>query len=82
MLLFKRPEVMSVSVNAGNPNEKPADDAAHSHEKPDPTRKIMWAPHAEPSLDRNWLTEDLIHLSEQHWHCSRQEAIERLLAKT
>jgi hypothetical protein len=73
---------MSVPVNAGNQPEKSAEDASNSHTKPDPTRKIMWAPNAEPSLDRNWLTEDLIHLSEQHWHCSRQEAIERLLAKT
>ena len=55
--------------------------SAEDHAKPDPVRKIMWAEQAAPCLARNWLTEDLIRFSEKHWRCSREQAIERLLAK-
>jgi hypothetical protein len=55
------------------------------HAKPDPSRKICWAVSPlDEKLDalkaRNWISEDLIAFSAKHWHCSREEAIERLLA--
>ena len=36
----------------------------------------------EAARSRNWITERMIEQSQKHWHCSREEAIERLLAQT
>jgi hypothetical protein len=56
--------------------------------------KIHWAAapgtfkkiELEEKLDvmrsRNWITERMIEQSQRHWNCSREEAIERLLAQT
>jgi len=57
-------------------------------------QKIHWA--AEPgkvkSIEleeklevmraRNWVTERMIEQSQKHWHCSREEALERLIEQT
>jgi hypothetical protein len=31
---------------------------------------------------RNWITERMVEQYQKHWHCSRESALERLLAKT
>ncbi len=36
----------------------------------------------EAARSRNWITERMIEQSQKHWHCSREAAIERLLAQT
>jgi hypothetical protein len=30
---------------------------------------------------RNWITERMVEQYQKHWHCSREAALERLLAK-
>jgi hypothetical protein len=30
---------------------------------------------------RNWITERMVEQYQKHWHCSRESALERLLAK-
>lgn len=57
------------------------------HLAPDPARQILWAVSPmEQQVDalrsRNWITEELIGFSQKHWHCSREEALERLLSQT
>ncbi|MEI8194918.1 MAG: hypothetical protein WCI73_03300 [Phycisphaerae bacterium] len=59
----------------------------YAHLTPDPARKILWATTPlEQQVDalraRNWITEDLIGFSQKHWHCSREEALERLLTQS
>ena len=31
---------------------------------------------------RNWITDRMVQQYQKHWHCSREVALERLLAKT
>ena len=31
---------------------------------------------------RNWITDRMVLQYQKHWHCSREVALERLLAKT
>jgi hypothetical protein len=31
---------------------------------------------------RNWITDKMVQQYQKHWHCSREAALERLLAKT
>ena len=31
---------------------------------------------------RNWMTEKMVAQYQKHWHCTRETALERLLAKT
>ena len=31
---------------------------------------------------RNWVTDRMVQQYQKHWHCSREAALERLLAKT
>jgi hypothetical protein len=59
----------------------------NEHLTPDPSVRIHWAATPrEQQLDalraRNWITDELIGFSQKHWHCSRDEAIDRLLAQT
>ncbi len=35
----------------------------------------------EAMRDRNWVTEKMVQQYQKHWHCSRQVALERLIAK-
>ena len=35
----------------------------------------------EAAKARNWISERLITQSQRHWHCTREAAIERLLAQ-
>jgi len=64
-----------------------SDNQRSEHLTPDPNVKIHWAATPlEQRVDalraRNWITEDLIGFSQKHWHCSRDEAIERLLTQS
>jgi hypothetical protein len=54
--------------------------------------KIHWAvAPASPSSEleekfeamrsRNWITDRMVEQYQKHWHCSREQALERLLAK-
>jgi len=54
--------------------------------------RIHWAPTAttgRPDLEekfeamraRNWITDRMVAQYQKHWHCSREVALERLLAK-
>ena len=53
--------------------------------------KIHWATpaSARPDLEekfeamraRNWITDRMVQQYQKHWHCSREVALERLLAK-
>jgi hypothetical protein len=36
----------------------------------------------EAMRSRNWITERMVQQYQNHWHCTREEALERLLAKT
>ena len=36
----------------------------------------------EAMRSRNWITERMIQQSQKHWNCTREQAIERLLAQT
>ena len=36
----------------------------------------------EAARSRNWITERMVEQYQKHWHCSREAALERLLAKT
>ena len=31
---------------------------------------------------RNWITDRMVQQYQRHWHCTRETALERLLAKT
>jgi hypothetical protein len=55
--------------------------------------RIHWASTTEqvrPELEqqfeamraRNWMTEKMVQQYQKHWHCSREVALERLLAKS
>jgi hypothetical protein len=35
----------------------------------------------EAAKARNWISERMISQSQRHWHCTREQAIERLLAQ-
>ena len=35
----------------------------------------------EAMRSRNWVTERMVEQYQKHWHCSREAALERLLAK-
>jgi hypothetical protein len=35
----------------------------------------------ETAKARNWISERMISQSQRHWHCTREQAIERLLAQ-
>lgn len=68
-------------MNTTNSNKNPSSEQT----LPDPNRKIHWAPaDLDQELDalksRNWISEDLIRFSQKHWHCTREQAVERLLA--
>lgn len=70
---------------------KAADDPAQS--KPTQANaQIHWAtpvPSAKAELEakfeamraRNWITDRMVEQYQRHWHCSREQALERLLAK-
>ena len=36
----------------------------------------------EAARSRNWITDRMVEQYQKHWHCSREAALERLLAKT
>ena len=56
---------------------------------------VMLSPKAPPPFDlspeeqakfeamraRNWITDRMVEQYQKHWHCSREAALERLLAK-
>jgi len=68
-----------------NTNESSSNSKRSEQTVPDPNVKIHWAPSdLDQELDalksRNWISEDLIKFSEKHWHCTREQAVERLLA--
>jgi len=55
--------------------------------------KIQWAatpatPNSELEAQfeamrsRNWITDRMVEQYQKHWHCSREVALERLLAKS
>ncbi len=63
-----------------------------SHAEPTTAEaRIHWAgaPAARPDLEekfeamraRNWITDRMVQQYQKHWHCSREVALERLLAK-
>jgi hypothetical protein len=35
----------------------------------------------EAMRSRNWITDKMVEQYQKHWHCSREVALERLLAK-
>ena len=35
----------------------------------------------EAMRSRNWITDRMVEQYQKHWHCSREVALERLLAK-
>ena len=54
--------------------------------------RIHWAGAASPNMAeleqkfeamraRNWITDRMVEQYQKHWHCSREQALERLLAK-
>lgn len=45
-------------------------------------KKVELEEKLEAMRSRNWITERMIEQSQRHWNCSREEAIERLLAQT
>jgi hypothetical protein len=49
---------------------------------PGSIKKIELEEKLEAARSRNWITERMIEQSQKHWRCSREEAIERLLAQT
>ena len=49
---------------------------------PGSIKKIELEEKLEAMRSRNWITERMIEQSQKHWRCSREEAIERLLAQT
>jgi len=49
---------------------------------PGSIKKIELEEKLEAMRSRNWITERMIEQSQKHWHCSREAAIERLLAQT
>ena len=52
---------------------------------PDPRHPIHWAVSQEEvdiARSRNLITDELVEFSQKHWHCSREEALNRLLAGT
>ena len=44
--------------------------------RPDLERKF------EAMRARNWITDKMVQQYQKHWHCSREVALERLMAKT
>ncbi|GEM_PF-3590879 len=49
---------------------------------PGSVKKIELEEKFEAMRSRNWITERMIEQSQKHWHCTREEAIERLLVRT
>lgn len=49
---------------------------------PGSIKKVELEEKLEAARSRNWITERMIEQSQKHWHCSREAAIERLLAQT
>jgi hypothetical protein len=54
----------------------------HWAEAPGTFKKVELEEKLEAMRSRNWITERMIEQSQRHWNCSREEAIERLLAQT
>jgi len=50
--------------------------AQPNESRPDLERKF------EAMRARNWITDKMVQQYQKHWHCSREVALERLLAKT
>ena len=75
--------------NSGTVTQTVAD-ASQSKPTSSETR-IHWAspmtskPELEAQFEamraRNWITERMVNQYQKHWHCSREEALERLLSK-
>ena len=45
-------------------------------------RKAELEAQFEAMRARNWITDRMVEQYQKHWHCGREEALERLLAKT
>jgi len=50
--------------------------ATANEARPDLERKF------EAMRARNWITDKMVQQYQKHWHCSREVALERLMAKT
>ena len=48
---------------------------------PDPVSKIELEQKFEAMRARNWITDRMVQQYQRHWHCTREAALERLLAK-
>lgn len=75
------------------PTTEPAAKAADEPGQASTQAKIHWAGAPtqtskeelerkfEAMRSRNWITERMVEQYQKHWHCSREAALERLLAK-
>ena len=87
MEIFKDPK-MSTTVAAPKAVELPtdtkpttADSRIHWAATPTGVNKQELEEKFEAMRARNWITERMVQQYQKHWHCSREAALERLLAK-
>jgi len=68
-------------------NATSAEKRIHWAETPDAdpaaaaARKLALEEKFEAMRSRNWITERMVAQYQKHWHCTREAALERLLAK-
>jgi hypothetical protein len=66
---------------AEEPGSKTAETKIHWAGAPTQTSKDELERKFEAMRARNWITERMVEQYQKHWHCSREAALERLLAK-
>ncbi|HUO08711.1 MAG TPA: hypothetical protein VM008_10455 [Phycisphaerae bacterium] len=58
-----------------------ADVRIHWAAAPDTGKAAELEAQFEAMRARNWITDRMVEQYQKHWHCSREVALERLLAK-
>ena len=70
-------------VATSTAQSQPTTADARSHwAAPGPVKKMDLEAKFEAMRSRNWITERMVEQYQKHWHCTREQALERLLAKS
>ena len=59
-----------------------ADTRSHWVEPTTAAKKADLEQRFESMRARNWITDRMVQQYQRHWHCTREVALERLMAKT
>jgi hypothetical protein len=84
MISLKDPSMTTTTESATKAAEEPGSKTAARIQwagAPTQTPKDELERKFEAMRARNWITERMVEQYQKHWHCSREAALERLLAK-